>query len=255
MELINEFGFKETGPNEEAEEMAVMVFNEVIDSNVESYWQSDRYKAILKKKSKNKDITELQDSALIDLYQKIETDFKQEIVTWKEIPSNVTFKFDLRGINPSRKLLYLLNKEGKECASTTLTYSGGETVTNINELKERIVKISKTAYYKPASSYKKHVKGTSNEQRSQNSENGGAGQYFYELSDNDISELERLALQNSTIQQYRERKGTPTVNDNQYYFLHSCSDDVGFVNGDETNQISVEITFANTKQEIHSHPR
>ena len=50
VELINEFGFKETGPNEEAEEMAVMVFNEVIDSNVESYWPSDRYKAILKQK-------------------------------------------------------------------------------------------------------------------------------------------------------------------------------------------------------------
>ena len=254
-EVISEIGFQEVSSNGENEDVAIMLFNDIVEQNKTAYWQSTRFADILSRKGRNQDISVIQDTALVDLYDQIAKEFKDEVTKWDEIPSSHTFQFDLRGSNPSRKLLYLLNGRGMVCANTTLTYIGGETVVDVNELKEHIVSLSRTAIFKPASSYRKYVRGNNNDQRKQNSENGGAGQYFHELNDGDIEELERDAIKNSIVQEFREREGNPTINDNQYYFLYSAGVDVGYVNGEETDQLSVEITSANTRPEVHSHPR
>lgn len=248
--IIREIGMREGQDIDTDQELtAVAEFEEAIHTYNTQSWQAEKYAELLRKQGRGADITVLQDELLLELYEAIKIKFENDM------PKGHTYKTELKGGNPGRKLLYLLDQTGKTCANTTLAYIGGEELNKIDELREHIDALLQKAKFIPASEYKKHVKGTSEEQRSQNSENGGAGQYFYRLNDRQIEDLERKAIKNGTPQKFREKVGEPQVGDDQYYFLYSLSDDVGYVNGLESNRISVEITSASTNPEIHSHPR
>jgi hypothetical protein len=100
----------------------------------------------------------------------------------------------------------------------------------------------KRTTHMPASEYSggKHVRGATNAQRQANAVNGN-GQYFADLNDSAITQLEREALQNGRI----ERRGS------SYHVFHTFGRDVGFSAPSGARSRSVRVEWS--AGTVHSH--
>lgn len=109
---------------------------------------------------------------------------------------------------------------------------------------QQFQELLRAASHMPCSRYSggKHCRGRTNEERRQNSRNGGPGQYFATLTDANITRLEQEALR----QGRRVRRG-----EGAYHVFYRFAQPVGYADGQETNWIRAELSG----RTVHSHPR
>jgi hypothetical protein len=108
--------------------------------------------------------------------------------------------------------------------------------------------VDKAEHIPPADySRGKHWQGTSEEERRQNSEKGGAGQFLYSMTASDVAVLERETLLTGDLMD----KGSGT-----YHAFKTYGKPIGYANGEEAYTHRAELTSADTPQPfVHSHPR
>ncbi len=100
------------------------------------------------------------------------------------------------------------------------------------------------ANFIPASKYKKHVQGNSEENRRKFSANGGPGQFYHRFTDSDIQTLEREVLTTGNVV---KRSGG-------FHVFYKFSTGIGYANGKDTKGMRAEMTDAPVP-DVHSHPR
>jgi hypothetical protein len=95
--------------------------------------------------------------------------------------------------------------------------------------------------------YRKHWRGTSEEERRKSSENGGPGQFLYSLSEADVMAMQLETLRNPDSV---GREGGGTV-----HAFKTYSKAIGWANGKEAFTLRAELTGPKANKSIHSHPR
>jgi hypothetical protein len=94
--------------------------------------------------------------------------------------------------------------------------------------------------------YKKHWSGKNEDERRENSENGGPGQFLYSMTGEEVMEMQKDALLTGEIG--RSDGGT-------IHAFKTYSHQIGWANGKKAFTLRAELTGPKSKKSIHSHPR
>ncbi|MBE9225436.1 DUF4157 domain-containing protein [Phormidium sp. LEGE 05292] len=154
----------------------------------------------------------------------------------------------LLGNDPSGDDLASLEKDVKEAESKLKQLETKVPTQEEDKKAEWRTLVDKATHIPPARySRGKHWTGNSEDQRRNSSANGGAGQFLYSMTADDVKQLERETLLTGEVTD----KGGGT-----YHAFKTFSQKIGYTNGVDSYTLRAELTGAQSgAPTVHSHPR
>ena len=120
---------------------------------------------------------------------------------------------------------------------------------DIDEVEEKeppIELLVSQAYNMSPREYKKHWQGKNDDERRQNSENGGPGQFLFSMTEEQVMDLQKDTLLTGEI----GRSGGGTI-----HAFKTYSSQIGWASGKKAFTLRAELTGPKSQKSIHSHPR
>ncbi|MEQ9235910.1 eCIS core domain-containing protein [Coleofasciculus sp. E2-BRE-01] len=166
----------------------------------------------------------------------------------QQIKGDIEALRELLGDRPSEGDINEVSQELKEAKAKLKGLEEKLPKQERDEKAELSAIVNKATHIPPAQySRAKHWRGNSEEERRQNSANGGPGQFLYSMTPDTVRQLEKDTLLTGDVID----KGSGT-----YHAYKQFSQQIGYANGEDAYWLRAELTGANSgAPTIHSHPR